>query len=211
MKKLFAVLLLVCLLPLCALAELTEAGDVVIALDGAEIFFTPIEGAHLLTRESSASVFNRLGLTQREMLLYMEDYDLYAMMFYGDAQGYMAEVQLCVYETTEMDFDELTAYAQDMNCEGVEATYIDGGYEVESVEMCHTLNGHSYVKTVASYMYEDGSVEHVVDFYTCQSGYGVQIVLFPYDGPATEAQIYLFEEFVDSLWVSENVPGGTDE
>ena len=211
MKKLITLLLLMCLLPLCALAEMDEDGNVTVTLSGAEVFFTPVEGAYLLTRESSASVFNQLGLSQRELIPYMESYDIYAMMFFGDTQGNMAEVQLCVYETTDMDFDDLTVYGQDMNCEVVEAFYKDGGYEVESVELRHTLSGHSYVKAVASYAYEDGSVEHVVEFYTCQSGYAVQVMCFPYDGPATEEQNYLLESLVDSLWVSESASGAANE
>lgn len=74
MKKLAALLLILCLMPLFALAEMDEDGDIVVSLDGAEFFFTPLEGCDGVSRESSASVFNRLGLSPRELLPMMEAY-----------------------------------------------------------------------------------------------------------------------------------------
>ena len=211
MKKLIAILLLVCLLPLCALAEMDEDGNVTIALGDAEVFFTPVEGSHVLTRESSASVFNKLGLRQFDMQQFMEANDVYAIMFFADVKNGTAEIQVCAYETTQMDFDELSVYGLEMNCEVMESLYLDAGYDVESVELCHTLNGHSYVRIAASYTDGNGAVEHRQEFYTCQSGYAVCVLLFPYDGAPTEGQIYQFEGLVDSLWVSGNMSADADE
>ena len=199
MKKLIA-LLLVFLLPLCALAEMDEDGNVLIALDGAEIFFTPAEGSICLTRESSASVFNRLGLSQRETVPWMEEYDVYALLC-DDALA--TEIQVIITPTADVDYDELSAQALEMNCDGTEKYYISQGYDVTSVDVYHTPTGHSYVCTVASYTYEDGYVEHMAEFFTCQSGYTVFVVIFPYEGGLTEQQMRPCMDMVDSLRVSE--------
>lgn len=207
MKKFLALLLLVCLLPLCALAEMDEDGNVVVTLDGAEIFFTPMEG-YCLTRETSASTFIRLGISQREIVAWMEENWVYALLL--DQQGSM-EIQIQAGPTTEMDFDDLDLYGLKSACDVIRSLYVTQGYKVESAERCHTLNGHSYVKTVAYYPYEDGAADYVVEYYTCQSGYEVYVRLFPYQGAPTEEQIYLCEGVVDSLWVSETASGAANE
>ena len=207
MKKLLALLLLLCLLPLTAQAEMDADGNVIVALDGAEVFFTPIEG-YCLTRESSASAFNRLGLSQREIVPWMEEYDVYALLY--DEQLSM-EIQVSIMPTTDVDFDELTIYSQDMACERVESLYLGQGYEVESVEMYHTYDGHSYVCTMASCVYEDGYVQHVMEFFTCQSGYAVMVVLLSYEGSLTEDQMFQGMSIVESLWLSENANVDADE
>lgn len=78
MKRLLTILLLLTLI-LPARAETDGEGNVVIALPEAELYFLPLEeGAPVLTRESSASEFNRLGMSQRELLPQMEAYGIYA-------------------------------------------------------------------------------------------------------------------------------------
>ena len=91
MKKFVAVLLLLCLLPLCGLAEMDEDGDVVVTLEGAEFFFTPIVG-YCITQESSASVFTRAGFSQRELDLT----GAWLMSFAQTIAGGSSEVQLNV-------------------------------------------------------------------------------------------------------------------
>ena len=206
MKKLI-VLLLVCLLPLSALAEMDADGNVSVTLPGVEIFFTPIEG-HCLTRESSASVFNRLGLSQRDVVPWMEAYDVYALLF--DQTGEL-EIQVMAYPTTDMDFDDQTTSGLERMREACEKFYISQGYDVESAETYYTQDGHSYVRIAAAYTYEDGFVEHMAEYFTCQSGYAVYVTAFPYEGPLTEMQIFLCESVVGSLWVSEDASTGEDE
>lgn len=207
MKKLIALLLLVCLLPLCAAAEIWADDGVTVVLDGAEIFFTPIEG-YCLTRKSSASVFNRLGLSQREVVPWMEETDVYALLFNAALD---TEIQISATPTSDMDFDDLNKFGLDMTCETIENLYIMQGYEVESVGMCHTPDGHSYVEIVASYTYEDGYVAHMVGYFTCQSGYAVSVLLFSYEGALTEEQIFLCESVIDSLWVTKSTGVGAYE
>ena len=207
MKKLIAILLLVCLLPLCALAETDEDGGVTVALDGAEIYFVPMEG-HCLTRESSASVFNRLGMSQRDIVPWMEQNDVYALLF---SETLDVQIQIVAHPNTEVDFDEQSQFGLDMMCEAIENYYVTEGYDVESSEMCHTPNGHSYVRTSGTYIYEDGYVENMTEFFTCQSGYSVYVVMFTLEGAPTEEQIILCEGVVDSLWVSANASSGVTD
>lgn len=199
MKKLLALLMLLCLLPLCAAAEAEDNG-VTVALDGAEVYFVPFEG-YCLTRETSASVFNRLGMSQREVVPWMEANGVYALMF--DTAGEM-EVQIVVSPTTELDFDEMNQYGLESMCEVNASYYTSSGADVMSSELYHTFDGHTYVKTVCSYTYEDGSVEHMVEYLTSQSGYAVSVFVFPYEGVTTEAQMLQAEGVVESLWLSKN-------
>ena len=198
MKKLAALLMILCLLPLCALAEMDEDGDVVITLEGAEFFFTPIVG-YCLTRESSASVFNRAGLSQREMWPWMEASDVYAFLL--DEAGTM-QIQVVAYETAEMDYDEMTAFGEVQQCEGIVYRYTDQGYEVSSAEIYLAPEGHKFVRIAASYTEEDGRIVHMVEYFTCQAGWAVSVCLFPNEGEATEEQLLACECLADSLWIT---------
>ena len=207
MKKLIAILLLVCLLPLCALAEMDEDGGVTVALDGAEIYFVPMEG-HCLTRESSVSAFNRLGMSQRDIVPWMEQNDVYALMFDHNLD---IQIQVAINPTTELDFDEMTKYGLDMMCDIVEGYYKGEGCDVESVKVYHTFDGHSYVKIVFSDVDPMGNVAYMALYLTSQSGYAVNVGVSPYAGALTEEQILLTESVVDSLWLSANASSGVTD
>ena len=211
MKKLIAVLLLVCLLPLCAAAETDEDDNVIIALDGAEIFFTPIQGAHVLTRESSAAEFRRVGLLKTSVLPYMEETGSYALLFLPDAEHGVTEIHICAAWAEAPDFDDLAVYGLEMYLETAENIYISDGFDVEAVELCHTYSGHSYARIEASRVDANGAVEYQMAFFTCQSGYEVGVLFFPYEGRPSEEQIFLYEGLVDSLWVSESSSAAADE
>lgn len=204
MKKLPALLMLLCLLPLCLLplcaAAEAEDNGVTVALDGAEVYFVPFEG-YCLTRETSASVFNRLGMSQREVVPWMEEYGVYALIF--DTADEM-EVQIVVSPTTELDFDDMNQYGLESMCEVNASYYTSSGDEVLSSELYHTFDGHTYVKTVSSYDNEDGSKGYMAEYLTSQSGYVVSVFVYPYEGEVTEAQMLLAQGVVESLWLSKN-------
>lgn len=202
MKKWLALLLAMVLLPLSALAEMDEEGDIVVTLPGAEFFFTPAEDCLWVTRESSASQFNRIGLSQREMLPFMEDYNIYAMMFFGDAQSGTVEVQVIASETVETDFDELNEYGEELMCEGYRTLYTDYGYDVASVEVYWAPEGHRFIRSDVSYIGETGLTEYMTEYVTCQAGYTVSIILYPYEGELTEEQRLAGELLADSLWIT---------
>lgn len=199
MKKLIALLLLMCLLPLCAPAELDEDGDVVVSLPGAEFFFTPIEGGYLITRESSASAFNRLGLSQREMVPYMEEWDIHALMYDAEVT---CEVDIVAYESVETDLDEMTEHGEVLLCAEQERALADQGYDVIMVDVYNAPEGHKFIRSVMEYTYEDGYVDYIVEYLTVKAGYTVMIVLYTFDGPATEEHMALGEMIADSLWIT---------
>ena len=198
MKKLAVWLVVLCLLTLCALAEMDEDGDVVVTLDGAEFFFTPIVG-HCITQESSASVFTRAGFSQRELLPWMEQNGVYALMY--DETG-AVEIQVVAHPSAETDFDEMNEFGETMMCEELAYSYTDHGYDVTSTEIYLAPEGHKFVRISAAYTEADGGLIHMVDYFTCQAGYGVSVCLFHNGGEATEAQLLMCEEVADSLWIT---------
>ena len=198
MKKLAVWLVVLCLLPLCALAEMDEDGDVVVTLDGAEFFFTPIVG-YCITQESSASVFTRAGFSQRELLPWMEQNGVYALMY--DETG-AVEIQVVAHPSAETDFDEMNEFGETLMCEDLSYSYTDHGYDVTSTEIYLAPEGHKFVRVSAAYTEADGGLTHMVEYYTCQAGYGVSVCLFHNGGEATEAQLLMCEEVADSLWIT---------
>lgn len=200
MKKLIALLLLMCLLPLCGLAEMDESGNVVVKLEGVQFFFIPIEGA-CLTRESSASAFNKLGLSQRELLPWMEANDVYVMMF---DTALTCEVYVYAYPTEAEDYKDLTDYGETVECEYYRSYLSEYGYDVAAVEMYCVPGGHKFVWTDAAYTTEDGSVRHMSEYFTVHGGYCVTIAVFPAEGEVTEEQLALGDGIADSMWIMED-------
>jgi len=197
MRKWFAVLLLICLMPLSSLAEMDEGGVVVIPLEGAEISFTPFDGGHLLTRESSASAFNKLGLSQREVVPSMEVDGVYAILF---DLALRAEIQICASPIDEWDYDEMTADEVAQVCEKVRKRYESWDWQIETAEMYRAPDGHQYIKFIYYYTYEDGSVEYSVEYLTCQAGYSLMVLVYPFEEGAPKAeQIALGETIANSL------------
>ncbi len=201
MKKLAVLLVILCLLPLCALAEMDEDGDVVVTLDGAEFFFTPIEDAHLLTRESSASAFNRIGLRQYELLQHMENYDIYAVLYFGDAAQGTVETQIAAYASVDTDFDEMNEYGETLMCESLKSSYTDQGHRVSAADVYRAPEGHAFIRLSMAYDGDTGE-EFLTVYITCQAGYTVELRFFPFDGPLTDGQQEVAELLVDSLWVT---------
>ena len=200
MKKLIALLLFVCLLPLCALAEMDEDGNVVVALDGAEVSFASLEGVYLLTRDSSASEFNRLGLSQREIVPSMEKEDLYALFFDMELE---VEIQICIKPTADSDYDDLTAEQLAQACEEIRSMYTSWGWQVETAEPYLAPGGHQYVKSVYSYTFEDGSTTCSAEYYTRQAGYALGILIYPFGDEVTAAQLAQGAAIADSLRMKE--------
>ena len=201
MKKFVAVLLLLCLLPLCGLAEMDEEGDVVVTLEGAEFFFTPIEGAHLLTRESSATAFNRIGLRQYELLQHMENYDIYAMLYFGDAAQGTVETQIAAYASIDTDFDEMNEYGETLMCESLKVSYTDQGHRVSAADVYRAPEGHKFIRLSIAYDGDTGE-EFSTVYITCQAGYTVELRFFPLGGLLTDGQQETAELLVDSLWIT---------
>ncbi len=198
MKKWFA-LLLCLLLPLCASAEETKDGDFIVTLEGVSFTFTP-PGGICLTRESSASVFGRAGLSQREVVPFMEEYDLYAILL-DEAMTF--EVQLTAYPTDDADYDTMDEAAGETVVAAFRSVYEDMGCQVQSAGIYQGEDGHKFVLTCYLYQYE-GVTEYVAEYLTCQKGYAVVFTLLPYWGAATDDQITYASALADSLHIQAN-------
>ena len=198
MKKIIA-LLLVCLLPLCALSEMDEDGDVVVTLDGAEFFFTPIEDGHLLTRESSASAFNRLGMSQRETIPMMERQSMYALLFDAD---FTCEVHVYAFPTELADYLDMSDYGMTAQCSYYETFLTDQGYTVGVAEEYFAPEGHRFIRTMMHFTDETGSEFHMLEYHTCHGGVQVTIGLVPYAGEIIPECLALGDMIADSLWIT---------
>lgn len=198
MKKLIALLLLVCLLPLSALAEMDEDGDVVVTLDGAEFFFTPIEG-HCITRQSIPAKFMLAGLDRQKTLAVMESNAVYALLY--DAAD-TCEIQVIAYESVKTDFDEMTDHGAEIMRSDFVYAYEDQGYDVAWAEVYYAPEGHTFVRMLMSWLEADGTEEYALTYITCQAGYTVGMNLYTYGTPVTESQLEIAELVADSLWVT---------
>ncbi|MBQ2952880.1 MAG: hypothetical protein IJE07_04930 [Clostridia bacterium] len=196
MKKLLAMLLLLFVLPCAALAELDGDGNVVVTLEDAQLFFTPPEGAYMLTLESSASEFNALGLSQREIIPWMEEYDL-VVIFFDEAFGWEMHVQAypCEYD----DFDDLTTYALALEVSYLSSLYQEQGYEMLSIDGYLAPEGHQFICAQTLYTYEDGTPEPQVEYYTIQGNCVVSIYLMGYAEQLTDEQLAIAQAVADSL------------
>ncbi len=197
MKKLIALLLFICLLPLCALSEMDEDGDVVVTLDGMELFFTPIEG-HCITRKSVPAKFMLAGLDRQKTLALMEAQEVYALLF--DAAD-TCEIQVIAYESVKTDFDEMTDHGAELMRSDVVYVYEDQGYDVSWAEIYRAPEGHTFVRMLISWTEEDGTEEYTLTYITCQAGYTVGLNLYTYESMVTDSHLEAAELLADSLWI----------
>lgn len=198
MKRFIALLLTCCLLPLFALAEMNDAGEIVVALEGAAFTFTPPEELFCLTRESSASVFNRIGLSQRDTLPAMEANGIYALLY--DA-AFSTEIQVIAYPTAQEDFADLTDFGAELLRASMDNFYAEQGCDVQFCELYSVPGGHMFICTCLSAPMADGTPDYMVEYTTCHGGYSVNIRLYTYEAAPTEEQLAMGDALADSLWI----------
>lgn len=198
MKRFIALLLLLCLLPLFASAEMNEAGEIVVELEGAKFTFTPPEGLVCLTRESSASVFNRIGLSQRDTLPIMAENDIYALLY---DVAFNTEIQVIAYPTAQEDFADLTDFGAELCRASIENFYAEQGCDVQFCEFYSVPGGHLFICTSMLFTWADGTPDYLVEYMTCHGGYNVNIMLYTYEAEPTEEQLLLCDALADTLWI----------
>lgn len=196
MKKSIAVVLLLCLLPLFAMAEMNEDGCCVIALPETEIVFTPIEDAYLLTQESSASAFRALGASQRELVPWMEQYGIYAMLM---DMNWGWELHVQIYSSQSKDYDSMSEAELQIERESLAADYHERGYKVLSCDQWNAPDGHVYMCIKVVFTHDDGREESSMELMTAQNGWGVSVYMFSYHGELTTEQETLTLELANSL------------
>lgn len=197
MKKLLA-LLLCLLLPFAALAEMDEYGNMVVDLPGAQFAFVPIDG-YCLTRETSASVFNRLGMSQRDTFAYMQEYGVYAMNY---DEGLTVEIQVMAWESAGDDFDDMTGFGLEAMVTSLRQDYKGQGWQVNRAEPYRSPTGHVFVCCEGSASFEDGRTEYLTEYLTCQAGYAVSVTVYSLTGEYEPNQRLRGEELADSLWIT---------
>lgn len=191
MKKLAAVLLLMWLALSCASAE---TADVAIDLPGLQACFALPQDWACLTRDTSMSVYNQLGMSQREVEPYMEENDIYALIFDMETG---VELQLVIYEWPAADCDTLAdedmAFLRDM----IREDMTHAGYDVLD---CRIYEGaHRFVRTNAVWTDPDGLTEPMIVYSTDRLGYVVELYAFPWEGEVDEALIAQADAVADSL------------
>lgn len=210
MKKLvFVLVLLLALLVQPALAvNDTAQADHIIEVMGGEIAFTTPEGFLCLTRETSASVFNRWGMSQREMMAYMEEYGIYALIYDLEA-GPVYEVSIT--DTDSLDYDNANEIDLQMISAGTHKWLREQGYEVPMSDTYRSAR-HVYGMAETSYIYDDGYVEQRLLLYTCQNGYEVAVSLWPPEEQSAEMYRDDAKAFVDTLIITRKaLPVTTEE
>ncbi len=172
-----------------------EDGTFVVTMAGVEFSFMPPEGCVCITQESSASVFNRVSLSQREEVPYMVENGIYAYLL--DEQGWF-EVHITAYPFVGADYDDVPAVDESALVAAFRNDYRNAGVDVQSASIYQAADGHKFVRTAYSWK-DAGVTTHVVEYLTCQHNYAVKIALLPYWGAATEDQLAWTEALADTL------------
>lgn len=178
-------------LMLCAPALAEE----VIGLPDAVVTFQPMEGMLCLTRETSASVFNRVGLSQREIVSWMEQSDAYAMMF-DLATG--SEVGLYLFTAEDDLLEDMTDAEREYLCQDMAEYYEQNGYE--GVTTCiHEGAGGLWLQVTGLTWSTAGMPCHIVTLMSVRRGYHVQASLFMDGEDRSEMYLDRFLAMADSL------------
>lgn len=160
MRKLLA-LLLAWLLCAPALAEET------IVLPDAVVNYDVPAGAYVLSRESSASVFSRIGLSQREILPWMEQNDMYLWVI-GLDEGWEAYVML--YPAEPYALEDMTEPQLAQLCEATAEAMEENGY-IGTEVVIHDSPAYRFVQRMIPMENIDGSGNVSASLLTYQQGY----------------------------------------
>lgn len=207
MKKLSLLLALLLLVMTPALASSPVTESCTVNLDGADITFTPPENMLCLTMETSASVFNKWGLSQREMFAYMEAYGVIAVIYDLESD---AVFEICAYPWDTIDYDDADDVTARLICAEILKDTRESGYEVASCDF-YRNTGHAFVLLDTTYTYEDGYVEPALTFITCQNGYEVDIYAYPPEGEGTAAVKETAKQLADTVTIVPRLPEVTTE
>lgn len=201
MKKLAMLLVLLLLAAIPAWAETTAAESWTISLDQAEISFTAPADTIAFTTETSASVFNQWGMSQREMFAYMEEYGIIAVIYDLESDA-MFEIGAYPWDVT--DYDAAGEKEIERICRETQEGMREEGYEVTSCEF-YRNTGHGFVMADMLYVHEDGYEEPMLLMITDQHGHEVYIYAYPEDGEGTDAVKQKTLELADSVVITPKV------
>lgn len=172
MKKLLAGVAVFLLLCTAALAE-----TFVVPLADGQLTFTPFEGGHVLTKETSASVFNRLGMRQREVFAWMDEEQIDVLMY---DQDFGCDVLLSVYETDQLGYETYGDEDRKRMCASFREHYEQYGYDVHDVSFRETEQ-FAFLTAFITLTYADGATESRFVYETCREGYSILMTMFVLD------------------------------
>lgn len=190
MKKLLASLLALLLLCASALAETVE----ILLADGT-LTFEPLTGGVCLTRESSASVFNRLGMSQREVVPWMEEHNLYALM-YDAAWG--CEVQIEVMEASQPDYNTITPEQDVSMLESFVSFNEQYGLDVQDYGM-YDNGHHRFGWLVGRETLDEGVQQYRIHYKTSHRDYLIEMIMFVDETAQLEHYMEMACTLVDSM------------
>ena len=190
MKKLLVCIAVFLLLCSAALAETVE----VPLADGTLTFETLPDGL-CLTRESSASVFNRAGFSQRELVPLMEEHNIYALML--DTAG-GCEVQIEVMEAAQPDYNTITPAQDASMLENFVSFNEQYGLDVQDYGM-YDNGHHRFGWLVGAEMRENGAQQYRILYKTSHRDYLIEMVMFVYDPARLEHYAEMARMLVDSM------------
>lgn len=171
-------LLMLALLMFCVPALAEE----IVELPDAVVTYTPPEGFYLLTRESSASVFNRIGLRQRDLLPWMEQNDVYAILYDLETGS---ELLMYLYPAEDDPLEALTPEELDLLRQSWVENLELNGYEEVSADFHETEEGLWLWSRHKAYM-QDGTPCWIMTMVAVRSGTAMTLDLFCYGAPPAE-------------------------
>ncbi len=174
-----------------------EDGTFVVTLPGAAFSFMPPAGCVCITRESSASVFNRAGLSQREQVPQMVEDQVYAYLL--DERG-LFELHILAYPFVSQPYDDVPEVDEFLLADEVRREYREMGAQVTSATVYRADGGHKYV-CIEYHKGEGTDAFHAVEYLTCRDGYAVNAVVLPYWGKADAQQLAFAETLLNSLHI----------
>lgn len=196
MKRLLAVLLVVLLLGMpVALAALPAAEVHTVTTEMAEVTFTAPQGMECLTLETSASVFRRLGLSQREYFAYMKENSIIALLI-DPATG--QEYDVYAYPWDAFDLDDLDETEAQLVCADTLRAFRESGYTVEHSGI-YRGDGHAWLISDMRVVEADGTAYELLVMQTCQAGCQVEVVAYPPAGEMTDSFKVSAKAFADGV------------
>lgn len=190
MKKLLGCIAVFLLLGVSALAETVE-----IPLADGVLTFEAFAGGVCLTRESSASVFNRVGFRQRELVPWMEEHNLYALMYDAD-RG--CEVQIEVMEASQPDYNTITPEQDASMLESFVSFSEQYGLDVQEYGM-YDNEHHRFGWLVGAETPVGGVQQYRIHYKTSHHDYLIEMVMFVYDTASLVHYAETARSLVDSM------------
>ena len=202
MKKLIVLVLLVCLMTLCALAENTPAyQSVELAADGISVRLLLPEGVTLLNGKSLLKDWD--GLPEEYIRLRRSEISL------GRLNGLIAldsnakwDIQWVLLKGENGgDLDELSPVEAEQHCKRTIVGYQAEGLDVTGGVSCW-LGAHRYTNVSYKYENQQHQLFYAEEYYTRQNGWNIMVQLKGYGSPAPEEAYALLRSIIESQVVT---------